>query len=264
MSTDLHSHLVPGVDDGASSIEEAMAALEAMRDEGVTAAVTTPHLDGSLTRDAARLAARLEEMDRGWEILVKAAAERFPDFRLARGTEVMLDIPAPDLSEPRVRLAGTRFVLVEFPHMLVPPNSAGALFEIRMQGYVPVVAHPERYGGAGDSLAIFDEWVRTGALLQMNALALLGRYGEKASRTAWRLLERGHVSVIASDYHARGRIPLREARAKLEERGGEELAELLMETNPAKVLGDEVPDPAPPLQRRRKGFWGRVFGRRGG
>lgn len=257
---DFHSHLIPGVDDGASDDTQTRAALALMRDEGVRALVTTPHLDGSLTARPEALAERLAELDAGWARLRTLAAAEFPELRVERGVEVMLDTPEPDLSDPRVRIAATSFVLVEFPYMSVPPNSAQTLFQLKLRGWIPVIAHPERYSGVDEGLAVMEEWRRVGGLFQVNGASLLGRYGGKAQTTAWRLLKRGWVDYLSSDYHARGRLAVREARAKLEEKGGADQATLLMETNPARLLAGEAPDPVPPLVAPRKPLWRRIFG----
>lgn len=254
---DLHNHLIPGVDDGAADAAEARAGVEAMAAQGVRRLVCTPHVNGSLTRDPAALAARLAELDAGWAAL-QEAVRGGPAVELGRGTEVMLDTPEPDLSDPRLRLAGTRFVLVEFPFMNVPPNGQNALFDLAMRGWRPILAHPERYANARPDVADAAEWRRVGAVLQLNAGSLLGRYGKTAETLAWALLERGAAELLGSDYHARGRLSLAEARAALEARGASEQARLLMEVNPARVLEGKDPLEVPPVQK--PAGWRRFFG----
>jgi protein-tyrosine phosphatase len=259
---DLHSHLMPGVDDGASTLEESRSALTAMAAQGVTRLVTTSHLEGSETTDPARLDAALGSIDTGWARLDSLAREEFPHLSVGRGLEVMLNTPEPDLSDPRLRLAGTSFVLVEFPYMSVPPNSSEAVFALKMKGWRPVIAHPERYAGLDDALSVVEGWRRVGGLLQVNCGSLIGRYGNEARTVAWRLLRRGWVDILASDYHARGRCHIAEARAKLEEKGAAEQAELLFSVNPGRVLADQSPEPVPPLQRSSEPIWQRFFLRR--
>jgi protein-tyrosine phosphatase len=255
---DFHNHLMPGVDDGAADVEQSVAALAAFREQGVDTVITTPHVNGSLTRSPQALAARLAELDEGWAALEAAAAES--GVRVLRGAEVMLDVPAPDLSDPRLRLAGTRAVLVEFPFMNVPPNAQQAMFELTIAGWMPVLAHPERYGNAARDLADAAEWRRMGAVLQVNGGSLLGRYGKAASELAWGLVEHGLASYLSSDYHARGRCPVTECRAELERRGGELQARLMMEENPRRMLEGAPPLPVPPLQAPRP-FWKRILRR---
>ena len=258
---DFHNHLIPGVDDGASDEEQTRAALRTFADQGVDRVVCTPHVGGEATRRPGELAALLERIDAGWARAQAVAAE-FPAMTLLRGAEVMLDAPDPDLSDPRLRLGGTRFVLVEFPFMNVPPQGPRALFDLKMAGWTPVLAHPERYGNASERFADAEEWRRVGAHLQVNSGSLLGRYGQKAQSLAWGLLERGWADYLSSDYHARGSCPVAECRGELERRGAREQAVLLTETNPARLLAGQAPLPVPPFSAARP-LWRRLLGRRG-
>lgn len=254
---DLHNHLMPGVDDGAVDIDESRAALAAMQEAGVVALVATPHLRGSLTLDPGALDARLRELDAAWEQLVALAAAEFPSLHLGRGVELMLDTPTPDLSDPRLRLAGGNFVLLEFPFMVVPPRSVHAIAELRMRGWKPVIAHPERYAGVDQRLSIVEEWRRCGGILQVNVGSLVGRYGEEARVRAEGLLQRGWVDLLASDYHARERLTIGAALSKFTESGAEEEARQLLMTNPRRLLAGEDPLPVRPCMTQRT-LWDRL------
>jgi protein-tyrosine phosphatase len=256
---DFHNHLIPAVDDGAADLEQALGALDTLWAQGVRGVVTTPHLSGSLTLNPPRLARRLEEMEPGWQALRDAAARRHPGLRLERGAEVMLDAPGCDLAEPRLRLAGTRFALVEFPFMTVPPFSAQLLGALRQAGWLPVLAHPERYGNASPQLDDARAWREAGALLQVNAGSLLGRYGEGPRRLAWGLLARGWADYLGSDFHARGRCALAEARQALVRAGAERQAFQLCEDNPARLLADLLPHGVAPVAPRPS-LWRRLLG----
>ena len=142
---DLHSHLVPAVDDGARSLEEALEAVKRMAEAGIGKIVTTPHVNASLTHDSSLLGTWLEEVDESWKELVEQVQQRFPDVDLHRGHEVMLDVPDPDFSDARLRLAGTSFVLVEWPRLQIPPRTTQVIEWIASAGYHPILAHPERY-----------------------------------------------------------------------------------------------------------------------
>lgn len=255
---DFHNHLIPGVDDGAGDREQASAGLAAFHEQGVRTVVATPHVSGALTADPAALEERLSELDGGWAEL-QAAAAGHPDMRVLRGAEVMLDTPQPDLSDPRLRIAETSFVLVEFPFMNVPPNAEQALFELQMSGWTPILAHPERYGNVASDLRDAEGWRRVGARLQVNAGSLLGRYGDRAERLAWALVERGWAHYICSDYHARGRCHVADARALLEQRGGAEQALLAFEENPRRLLEGQPPLALAPLPPPRP-LWKRMLG----
>lgn len=257
---DFHNHLIPGVDDGATDLDQTREALAVFREQGVRTVVATPHLKASLVDRSNALEEFLGRVDEAWEGVLALGTAEFPEMRLERGFEVMLDVPEPDLSDPRLRLAGTSSVLVEFPFMTVPPNAEGTLFALKVAGWTPVLAHPERYGNLDPEGRAAEGWRRVGARLQVNGGSLLGRYGSAAEGVAWGLLRRGWADYLCSDYHARGRCPSAEARAELERRGGAEQARLLTETNPARLLDDAPPEPVPPLRGRRP-FWKRILGR---
>lgn len=250
---DLHNHVVPGVDDGARDVPEAVAALQRLADAGARAVLTTPHFQGSLTLQPAAQAERLAELDHGWERLLEAPDR--PPMDLFRGVEVLLDVPAPRLDDERVRIAGGPFALVEFPYMTVPPGSTRPLETLRGDGWVPILAHPERYNGAGSTPAQMVDWARrwrnAGAYLQINGPALLGRYGAEARRRALALLEAGVVDYMGSDYHARGEPRIQEYMAVMREGGHDGALTVLTETNPGRLLDGLPPLPVPPVRFAR-------------
>lgn len=254
---DLHNHLIPGVDDGAVDLDQSRNALTAMQDAGVTSLVATPHLRGSLTLEPQALDARLAEIDEGWAQLTGLAESEFPGMTLGRGVEIMLDTPRPDLSDPRLRLDGGEFALVEFPFMVVPPRSAEVISELRLQGWRPVIAHPERYAGVDPKLEIVEEWRRAGAILQVNVGSLVGRYGESARKLAHSLLERGWISLLASDYHTRERLTIGAAVARLTELGAAEEAHQLLVSNPRRILKGESLLPVQPIKMQQT-LWDRL------
>ena len=264
--TDFHNHLIPGVDDGAQDAEFSAGALGAFRREGVLRLITTPHFDGALTQQPERLAARMAELDAGWDVLcglVSADAElNGSPLRVERGVELMLNVPDPDCSDARVRLAGTHFVLVEFQGLQLPPvNAAMAMGFIRKAGWIPVLAHPERYRNL-ESLAPLWEFLTAGALLQVNAGSLFGDYGSTAQSRAQEILAHGLASYVCSDYHARGEPGSARFARALGEAGFAEQAELLLGENPGRLLADEAPLPVPPVttQPHHVPWWRKMLG----
>lgn len=265
--TDFHNHLMPGVDDGAQEPADSAAALGRFRSEGAAQVITTPHFMGSLTLDPARAEARLAELDAGWEALravVAADAERMGSaLRVERGVEVMLDVPDPDLTDARLRLAGGPFVLVEYPMLRLPPvNAEFALAELCARGWIPVVAHPERYRNLDPSLVEVVRFRRAGGHLQMNAGSLFGDYGKTAAGHARRILAAGEADYVGSDYHARGEPGMQRFVRAMGDAGFSEQAELLTMTNPARLLAGEPPLRVPPIQLRNesRSLWERLFG----
>ncbi len=263
--TDFHNHLLPGVDDGAPSAAASAAALRRFRTEGIGQIIATPHFMGSLTLDPARLAQRLAELDAGWAQLRQVADENATlagdALRLERGAEVMLDVPEPDLSDPRVRLASGPFVLVEYPALQFPPNAEYAVTALRGRGWRPVVAHPERYRNLDSQLTQLVRLRRAGALLQVNSGSLFGDYGKVAARHAVELFAAGWANYVCSDNHSRFDPGAVRFASALAEGGFTEQAELLLATNPGRLLAGELPLPVPPMQARpARPWWARLLG----
>ena len=250
---DFHSHLFPAVDDGARTIEDALEGIGRMTDCGVKAIITTPHLQASVKADPAHFDLVMEEMDQAWDAVSAAAAKAFPDLDFRRGHEVMLDIPDPDLSDVRLRLGGTDFVLVEWPRLQVPPGTLDVVARIVSSGLTPVIAHPERYSGIDTQLGVVLGWKEAGALLQGNYGSLVGRYGPRAQSLMTRLLEQGLLDYLSSDFHGRPEYHLfiESGIEALLGDGGEAQLELLGSVNPLRLFSGEGPVPVPPLHVER-------------
>lgn len=234
---------MPGVDDGARDLEEAVEALAAFRLEGVGTVVATPHFRASHTERPPVMLGQLEAMDRAFERLREEAERRSLGLRLERGVEVRLDAPEPDLADPRLRLAGTHFVLVEFQTFQVPAYGAEQLAAVREAGWIPILAHPERYAGVVQRLDLAARW-REQAYFQMNAGSLQGRYGQAARQAARAFLEQGWVDYVSSDYHARGAPGLRSTRDLLLEAEGIEPSEVEKEPPAGPDPGGSDPEAA--------------------
>ena len=236
---DLHSHLLPAVDDGARTVEQAVAVLGAMAQHGITAICLTPHLTAT-EAEAGVPAPHEEAFDR-----LTAAAPEAP--ALYRGAEIMLDRPLGlgAASNPGVRLGGTRYILVEFPRMVAAATVSHALAHVVSMGLIPVLAHPERYSSC--SAQAVKRWRGLGGVMQVDATTLLSprRRGERARR----LVSDGLADILAADNHGDDRM-LGVAHAMLCEHGGSEQAELLTVRNPGAILADGLCDTVPPLPFR--------------
>ncbi|MDQ3812006.1 MAG: hypothetical protein M3336_17125 [Chloroflexota bacterium] len=242
---DIHSHLLPGVDDGSPSIDVSVPVLRRFGDEGVEVLVCTPHLRAT---DAHR--APYQQYAAIFEELVRHAPER-PHLKL--GWEIMLDIPGVDLRAPHLRLGGSTAVLVEFPRMHVPTGAAEELFRLSMSGLVPVLAHPERYVGCTEELV--EQWRSVGAVIQTDAAVLLGH--ASMAQLAQSLLEQGLVDCIASDNHGDVRS-ISPARQWLLEIGASEQAELLTHVNADRLLASRPVYPVAPIPRVERGMLTRL------
>jgi protein-tyrosine phosphatase len=240
---DIHSHLLPGVDDGSPSIDVSVPVLRRFGAEGVTVLVCTPHLNASQAGAApyARYVEILAEL--------RAAAPAVPELRM--GWEIMLDHPGADLSSLDLTLGDSRALLVEFTRGGPPPGATSELRRIARSGRTPVLAHPERYLGC--TLDLVREWRALGVVIQTDVSVMLGR-GAPADM-AKAMLRDGLIDILASDNHGDQRS-LALATGWLVERGADaDQITLLTHQNAALLLGDEDPIPVPPL---RSGLMGRV------
>ena len=235
---DLHTHLLPGVDDGSPSVEVSLEVLRRFAAEGVSVVVCTPHLRASQ-------AVKISDSTYASRFDALTAALSGPPA-LKRGWEIMLDVPGADLSGPTLTLGGSRAILVEFPRAGVPLQAIDELRRLRDEGRVPVLAHPERYWGC--TLSQIRSWREGGTIMQIDAVALLagGRMGEMAVA----LIEEGLADCLASDNHGDTRS-LATVRKWMAEQDAEEHAELLTEVNPRRLLEDLPVLPVPPMRVRR-------------
>lgn len=248
---DFHSHLVPGVDDGARNLGEAVRAVETLAAEGIRHVLTTPHIDASTISRPELFEKQQREVEEAWFRVVDACVDREPPMSFHLGREILLDTATPELSDPRVRLNGGPYVLVEFPRLNLPAGSEDVLGHISALHFRPVVAHVERYLYQGDPVVLWDDWRHAGAVLQVNAASYVGRYGAAARELAWRALELGWVDLAASDYHARGRPWITQAREELTLAGGAAQEGALFDLNPRHLLRGEPLVAVEPLEQRR-------------
>lgn len=242
---DIHTHLLPGVDDGSPSADVSLPILRRFVEEGVEVVVCTPHLEASRAARAPH-----EEYD---AILRSLAAGAPEGITLLPGWEIMIDVPGIDLSDRRLGLGGSPAVLVEFPRMNVPTEAGRELMRLRTSGIIPVLAHPERYWGCTPEMV--DTWRNAGAAIQMDASMLLG--GPNSSKLARALLAEGLVDCIASDNHG-DRRSLAGARQWLLELGADEQAELLTRGNARRMLDGQLPLPVAPLPVVERGMLARL------
>ncbi|MEI6739882.1 MAG: CpsB/CapC family capsule biosynthesis tyrosine phosphatase [Gemmatimonadaceae bacterium] len=244
---DIHSHLLPGVDDGSPSLAVSVPVLTRMKAEGVTAVVCTPHWNAS--RAATAPVADYQER----LALLKAAVPEGPALHL--GFEILLDAPGVDLSMPGLTLAGTRALLVEFSRGPLPPGATAELRRLVTSGFVPVVTHPERYLGC--TLEMVQSWRAFGVVIQVEARAL-ERKGQHAVM-ARAMLADGLIDLVASDNHGDDRS-IAAVRDWMIAHGGQVQAELLTRLNPDRLLSGRSLDPVPAMATSAMDRVRRLFG----
>jgi protein-tyrosine phosphatase len=246
--TDLHSHLLPDVDDGTRTLAESIEALEGLYREGVRAAVTTPHLLLPHLPTNAALDRELDRQHRAFDQLGILLQQRNELPELLLGQEIW----APDAASVR-RVTGRRevglpgrFLLVEFGFTLQGDHNE-VVREVLDAGRQILIAHPERYHylPGAEPMEVMRCWQDLGALLQINVGSLSGHYegsSPGSSRLAWRMIDTGMVDVIATDHHGprrRGVSPA-EGLQELIDRGASAVAQRLMGENPTRIMRDDL------------------------
>lgn len=245
---DLHSHILPGVDDGAASLEEALEIARAAVADGTRGIAATPHVRGDYPTGAGQMHAGVAEL------AAAIGAEGIP-LQVYSGGEIALDrlgSLAPDELR-RFGLAGSRYVLLEFPYQGWPLDLGQRLFELEMLGLVPVLAHPERSAEVRAAPKRLAPLVDGGALVQVTAASVDGRLGSGTRATALELIQSGLAHLIASDAHTAA-VRSVGLSAAAEAIGGP-LGAWLTQDVPAAIVADDPLPPRPPASAKRRRWW---------
>jgi protein-tyrosine phosphatase len=256
---DMHAHLLPGVDDGPSDWDEALAMLEAGRRDGIRGAVCTSHvLDRFDAAVETKFAAAFSELRR-------RASLRGIDMELWLGAEIHVNVSF-DAVPPAATLAGGgKYLLLELPLNDIPNNADDRLFDLCLKGYHPILAHPERNSVLMQKPELVYSLVQRGVLTQVNAGSLTGDFGYRIRKAAESFVDRGLVHFIGSDCHnLRTRTMTLSAAARaVARRAGAEAAADLTSGNALRALrGESLPASEPaPFQPGRRWF---SFGTRRG
>lgn len=237
---DLHCHLLPGIDDGPPTFDDALAMARAAVACGTTSIVATPHVSARYPNDAERIGALLEEL----AALLRANAiplEVLPGAEIALSH--LIDLDESELS--RLGLGGGEWLLLEPPFAAATTGLDGLVLELVHAGYRVVLAHPERCPAFQREPRLLDELVDQGVLTSVTAGSLVGRFGSSVRRFSARLVEAGVVHNVASDAHgSSGRGP--SIAPELEQAGLGGLREWLTVEVPRAILASERAIPSPP------------------
>ena len=234
---DIHCHILPGIDDGSPDLVTTMAMLKNAADAGVTDMILTPHYIKN-TRYAFNNASKEAILN-----IIKTATEQAGiPINLYLGNEIFYDLDIRSMSIGRkiASLNDSRYVLIEFPVQNEDKTAKDTLFKLICDGYVPIIAHPERYPYFQNGLKKIDEYRELGCLMQGDYLSLSGRYGKHAERALKRFLKAGKIDVLASDVHKpTDKYWLDEAYKMVDKLTKKQAAKLLEDT-PRRILNDEV------------------------
>jgi protein-tyrosine phosphatase len=242
---DIHSHILPGVDDGAKSWDIALEMCGLAHQDGIEHMVATSHANDSYTFDRESLTVRLNQL--------RSRVGDIMTFSLGCDFHLSYKNVADALARPQYyTIAEGQYLLVEFSDYGIPPQIGDSLFHLRAIGITPIITHPERNPILQRHREQVLRWVQQGCLVQVTASALTGTWGESARRSAHWLLERLAVHVIATDAHdhKQRRPILSAARRLVTDRYGEDVAQALVEDNPRAIVANEqVPFLPEPMTR---------------
>lgn len=237
---DIHSHILPEVDDGSQSLQESLAMARMAVESGVTVMAATPHCADSGAR----------EIYIAWKLLRQALKENHIPLKLLFGMEIFgTENTLKLLLEKKLfTLNGSCYPLVEFPFHSDGNQETRILRSLRKAGFCPVVAHPERYSYIQHDPEILNRWYRMGCVMQINRGSLMGRFGEQVQDVALELVERKFASVVASDAHSpQVRTPwMEDVQTLLSREFSPDYARLLLLENPARILKNYPLTPVEP------------------
>ncbi|NMB01387.1 MAG: hypothetical protein GX971_07725 [Firmicutes bacterium] len=244
---DLHSHILPGVDDGAVDLEMSLAMGRYGEERGITIIAATPHFheipDWEKVRELVdRLKAEFAKAQIGVEIVP--------------GAELLMDMALLEMIASDIPTFGNqgKFCLIELPMHQVPIYTEQVIFDLQTKGITPIIAHPERYSAVLADPNLCLGWLKQGCLIQMNSGSLLGRFGTEVKKTAEIMLTHDMVHLVASDAHGveRRRLNLPEAYEALLDIVGQTRAKELVETNPRSILQGNFASRYTPSEYRKK------------
>jgi protein-tyrosine phosphatase len=233
--TDIHSHILYGMDDGAKTLEESLGMLKLAADTGTTDIVATPHVNGQFEFDPELLDERIAELSARSSVRI----HRGCDFHLeAENIEDALANPA------KYMINNNGYLLAEFPDLSIFASTDEILSDLIGAGMTPIITHPERNGHLQQRLNDIAKWVELGCVVQVTAGSVTGRFGKRAKTCVDQLMERRLIHFVASDAHDLQHRPpsLREAHAAMSRKWGAERVDPLFVDNPRAVLGGEQID----------------------
>lgn len=203
LGCDIHSHFIPGIDDGAKTIDESVQMITEMYQMGYKKVITTPHTMSDYYRNTSEIIISGKEKvkaalkEAGIPIEIEAASEYYLDYDFER-----------KLKEEKLLTFGNNYLLFEISYMNPPDNLFHVIFEMQLQGYKPVLAHPERYNFWHKDFEKYEAFVDKGILLQMNINSLTGYYSIATKKIAEQMINKNMISFLGTDCHHIGHINL--------------------------------------------------------
>lgn len=202
LQVDMHSHILPGIDDGAADLETSINLIRGMKELGYKKLVATPHIMWDMYKNTPDI------IKQKLQLVREAVKEEQIDIELHAAAEYFLDEHVEELlqkKEPLLTISENK-VLTEFSLAFPSMNIKEILFEMQMQGYQPVIAHPERYIYLQRNKEFYDELRDIGCMFQLNILSLAGHYGRSVNELAQYLLKNNFYTLVGTDLHHAGHL----------------------------------------------------------
>lgn len=231
-SIDIHNHILYGIDDGSKSLEESIEILQQHKEMGFKDIVVTPHyIENS----------KYTTNNKEKEKILKTLKDKVKGINLYLGNEVFINNNLEELLEKQEisTINKSRYLLIEFPMNQKLKTITNTIYELKIKGIIPIIAHPERYEYVKKDINIVDEWINEGALLQSNYGSIVGVYGNKAKKTVKKLLKKNKISLLATDIHfpdSKIYQNIEKSKKKIKRIIGEEKLIELSITNPKKII----------------------------
>lgn len=197
IGADMHSHLLPGLDDGLQTIEQTVNYIRQLQQMGYKKLICTPHILAEVYPNSpATILPKLE-------LVRTALQENNIDIQVEAAAEYMVDLDFENhVVEGKPLLTfGKNLILIEMSYVAASNNIESVIFQLKLKGLQPVLAHPERYNYYAGNIETFQRFIDLGCYLQINILSLLGYYGEGAKKTAQNLLKNNMVTLVGTDMH---------------------------------------------------------------
>ena len=236
---DIHNHVFPNIDDGSKSMEMSINMLKYAYEQGVTDVVNTVHFQHPLFLNIDHSLENFERITKSLQL--KLNKFEIP-IKIHLGAEVfyyenLLNI----VDRPLVTMGGGKYMLVEFSPKNIPNSQKKTLFDLKMSGITPIIAHPERYKLVQENFNIIYDWINAGCLIQVDAGSLLGLLGVKAKESSALIIKEGCCHILASDAHndLNRNFCLKDAYNFVKKIIGKKNSDLLVYEHPSSIITGE-------------------------
>ncbi|MFW5707152.1 MAG: tyrosine-protein phosphatase [Bacteroidota bacterium] len=193
---DMHSHLIPGIDDGSPDMKTSLALIREMQALGYKKIITTPHISSDIFKNT------VDNIQAGLASVKERLAQEQIDIQLEATAEYLLDDGFTNLlKKNEIQTFGNKHVLVELPYFHLPPNLYDITFELQTKGYRIILAHPERYLYWYNDMNKYEQLKDRGILFQLNIISLTGHYSPEVKKMAEKLIDANMIDFLGSDLH---------------------------------------------------------------